>query len=165
MMDKVTSRVLSKADEYLTDMLVPTFKMDLESKPELEFANLMDADRRALEEFLSVYGGYKAYLECQIADAEAKKTALESYFEEGYAKASYRVNADREEEGKKKLTREEVRGAVLDSYEELWALRQEVIEQEAIYAKVKGLLTAYTSAFNAVSRVVALRTSPISAYG
>ena len=165
MMDRVTSRVLSKADEYLTDMLVPTFKMDLESKPELEFANLMDADRRALEEFLSVYGGYKAYLECQIADVEAKKTALESYFEEGYAKASYRVNTDREEEGKKKLTREEVRGAVLDSYEELWALRQEVIEQEAIYAKVKGLLTAYTSAFNAVSRVVALRTSPISAYG
>jgi hypothetical protein len=75
------------------------------------------------------------------------------------------VNADREEEGKKKLTREEVRGAVLDSYAELWELRQEVIEQEAIYAKVKGLLTAYTSAFNAVSRVVALRTSPISAYG
>ena len=164
-MDKVASRVISKADDYLTDMLVPTFKMDLESKPELEFANLMDADRRALEEFLSVYGGYKAYLECQVADTEAKKTALESYFEEGYAKASYRVNSDREEAGKKKLTREEVRGAVLDGFPELWALRQEVIEQEAIHAKVKGLLTSYTSAFNAVSRVVALRTSPISAYG
>ena len=90
---------------------------------------------------------------------------LESYFEEGYAKASYRVNSDREDAGKKKLTREEVRGAVLDGFPELWALRQEVIEQEAIHAKVKGLLTSYTSAFNAVSRVVALRTSPISAYG
>ena len=53
----------------------------------------------------------------------------------------------------------------MDGFPELWALRQEVIEQEAIHAKVKGLLTSYTSAFNAVSRVVALRTSPISAYG
>lgn len=54
---------------------------------------------------------------------------------------------------------------MLDGFEELWDLRQAVIEQEAVYIKVKGLLTAYSSAFNAVSRVVALRTSPTSAYG
>ena len=165
-MDKgIAHRVLAKADDYLADLLVPRFKVDLDAEPSLEFANLMDADRKALEEFLSVYGGYKAYLESQVADEEAKKTALESYFDEGCAKASFRVNNDREEDGKKKLTREEVRGAVLDGFEELWELRQAVIEQEAIYIKVKGLLTAYSSAFNAVSRVVALRTSPISAYG
>ena len=165
-MDKgIAHRVLAKADDYLADLLVPRFKVDLDAEPSLEFANLMDADRKALEEFLSVYGGYKAYLESQVADEEAKKTALESYIDEGYAKASFRVNNDREEDGKKKLTREEVRGAVLDGFEELWELRQAVIEQEAIYIKVKGLLTAYSSAFNAVSRVVALRTSPISAYG
>ena len=165
-MDKgIAHRVLAKADDYLADLLVPRFKVDLDAEPSLEFANLMDADRKALEEFLSVYGGYKAYLESQGADEEAKKTALESYFDEGYAKASFRVNNDWEEDGKKKLTREEVRGAVLDGFEELWELRQAVIEQEAIYIKVKGLLTAYSSAFNAVSRVVALRTSPISAYG
>ena len=165
-MDKgIAHRVLAKAADYLADLLVPRFKVDLDAEPSLEFANLMDADRKALEEFLSVYGGYKAYLESQVADEEAKKTALESYFDEGYAKASFRVNNDREEDGKKKLTREEVRGAVLDGFEELWELRQAVIEQEAIYIKVKGLLTAYSSAFNAVSRVVALRTSPISAYG
>ena len=165
-MDKgIAHRVLAKADDYLADLLIPRFKVDLDAEPSLEFANLMDADRKALEEFLSVYGGYKAYLESQVADEEAKKTALESYFDEGYAKASFRVNNDREEDGKKKLTREEVRGAVLDGFEELWELRQAVIEQEAIYIKVKGLLTAYSSAFNAVSRVVALRTSPISAYG
>ena len=161
----VATRVLEKADNYLADLLVTRFKVDLEAEPSLEFAYLMDADRKALEEFLSVYGGYKAYLEAQVADEEAKKTALESYFDEGYAKAGYRINADREDEGKKKLSREEVRGAVLDGFEELWDLRQAVIEQEAVYIKVKGLLTAYSSAFNAVSRVVALRTSPTSAYG
>ena len=151
-MDKgIAHRVLAKADDYLADLLVPRFKVDLDAEPSLEFANLMDADRKALEEFLSVYGGYKAYLESQVADEEAKNTALESYFDEGYAKASFRVNNDREEDGKKKLTREEVRGAVLDGFEELWELRQAVIEQEAIYIKVKGWLTAYSSAFNAVS--------------
>lgn len=161
----ITSKVLGKAEEYLADLVVPRFTMNLDAEPSLDFANLMDADRRALEEFLSVYGGYKAYLECQVADVEAKKTALESYFDEGYAKASYRVNSGREDEGKKKLTREEVRGAVLEEFPELWELKQSVIEQEVLHTKVKGLLTAYTSAFNAVSRVVALRTSPISAYG
>ena len=116
-MDKgIAHRVLAKADDYLADLLVPRFKVDLDAEPSLEFANLMDADRKALEEFLSVYGGYKAYLESQVADEEAKKTALESYFDEGYAKASFRVNNDREEDGTKKLTREEVRGAVLDGF-------------------------------------------------
>ena len=98
----VSNRVLSKADNYVADLLVPRFKVDLDVEPSLEFANLMDADRKALEEFLSVYGGYKAYLEAQVADEEAKKTTLESYFDEGFAKAGYRVNYDREEAGKKK---------------------------------------------------------------
>ena len=161
----ITSKTLDKADRFLEDLLVPKFQMNLEDEPSLNFSSLMDADRRALEEFLAVYGGYKAYLECQIADVEARKTALEAYFDDGYYKAGYRMNNDREEKGQKKFTREEVRGAVLDSFPELWEVRQQVIEQEAIYVKVKGLLTSYTSAFNAVSRVVALRTSPLSSHG
>jgi hypothetical protein len=165
MQKRTVETALGKADAFLADLIVPTFKMNLDQEPSLDFSNLMDADRKALEEFLSVYGGYKAYLECQVADVEAKKTALESYFDEGYSKAIYRVNDEREGEGRKKLTKEEVRGAVLDRYEELWELRQTLIEYETIHTKVKGLLIAYTSAFNAVSRVVALRTSPINAYG
>jgi len=161
----ITSKILDNADRFLEDLIVPKFRMNLEDEPSLNFSSLMDADRRALEEFLAVYGGYKAYLECQIADVEAKKTALEAYFDDGYYKAAYRMNNDREEKGQKKFTREEVRGAVLDTFSELWDVRQQVIEQEAVYIKVKGLLTSYTSAFNAVSRVVALRTSPLSAHG
>ena len=75
-MDKgIAHRGLAKADDYLADLLVPRFKVDLDAEPSLEFANLMDADRKALEEFLSVYGGYKAYLESQVADEEPKKTS------------------------------------------------------------------------------------------
>ena len=158
MMDKVTSRVLSKADEYVTDMLVPTFKMDLESKPELEFANLMNYDNRKLEEFLIAYGGYRAYLEAHVADSEAKKKALEAAFDEGYSTAIYRIATEREEAGQKKFTREEIRGAALSTYESLKELRQEVIEQTAMQQKIGGLLNAYKAAYDAVSRIVTLRT-------
>ena len=42
----IAHRVLAKADDYLADLLVPRFKVDLDAEPSLEFANLMDADRK-----------------------------------------------------------------------------------------------------------------------
>ena len=72
---------------------------------------------------------------------------------------------DRESEGKKKLTRDEVRGAALANYPQLRELSREIIEQEAVYLKMNGVLSAYTSAYHTVSRIVALRTSPGISYG
>jgi hypothetical protein len=72
---------------------------------------------------------------------------------------------DREFEGKKKLTRDEVRGAALSQYNQLRELSREIIEQEAEYTKINGLLSAYTSAYHTVSRIVALRTSPTLSHG
>ena len=37
-------------------------------------------------------------------------------------------------------------------------MRKEIIEQEAIHTKVAGLLNAYKAAYDAVSRVVTLRS-------
>ena len=51
----------------------------------------------------------------------------------------YRLAEEREEEGKKKFTRDELRGAVLDKYEALKELRRDIIEQETIHRKVTGL--------------------------
>ena len=62
-----------------------------------------------------------------------------------------------EVEGKKKLTREEIRGVALDNYPQLKELRQEIIEQESLEIQVDGLLNTYTTAYNTVSRVVTLR--------
>ena len=104
-----------------------------------------------------MYGGYKAYLESQISDAQAKKNALIAAFEEGYATAVSRVADEREEAGKKKLTREEVRGAVMDKYDSLKELKREIIEQEAVETRITGLLNTYTTAYNTVSRVVTIR--------
>ena len=149
---------LNKADQYIEDIHIPSMKINLEEREELDFSNLMNADSKQLELFLSVYGGYKAHLERELADVEAKKGAFEAAFDEAYSSAIFILADERETAGKKKLTRDEVRGAAFGRYDELKNLRKRVIEQEAIYTRVEGLLKAYSSGFQTISRVVALRT-------
>jgi len=151
-------KALANAQRSLDEINVPPFQTDLSEREDLEFSNLMNYDNKKLEEFLIAYGGYKAYLEAHVADCESKRKALEAAFDEGYATAIFRIADDREEAGQKKLTREEVRGAAMSTYESLKQLRQEVIEQTALHQKMGGLLNAYKSAYDAVSRIVTLRT-------
>ena len=151
-------KALANAENELRTLNIPQFKTDLSDRDDLEFANLMNHDNRKLEEFLIAYGGYKAYLEAQVADCEAKRKALEAAFDEGDATAIFRIAEEREDGGQKKLTREEVRGAALSKYPSLKELRQEIIEQSALHQKMGGLLNAYKSAYDAVSRIVTLRT-------
>ena len=150
-------KALGRAQREVEDMGVPKLKVDLEEREHLDFSDLMNSSNRELEEFLIVYGGYKAYLETRIADVKAKKSALSAAFDEGYATALSRIADEREAEGRKKLTREEIRGVALDNYSQLKELRQEIIEQEALEIQVDGLLNTYTTAYNTVSRVVTLR--------
>jgi len=158
-------KALRKADKALEALMVPPFTADLSEHPALEFSNLMNANSRTLEEFLVLYGGYKAFLESKLADIDAAKSAIKAAFDEGYATAVYRITEDREGEGKKKLTREEIRGAALSTYPQLREFSREIIEQEAEYNKLKGLLDAYTSAYHTVSRIVSLRTAPGTSHG
>ena len=150
-------KALGRAQREIEDMGVPKLNVDLEEREHLDFSDLMNSSNRELEEFLIVYGGYKAYLETRVADVKAKKSALSAAFDEGYATALSRIAEEREVEGKKKLTRDEIRGVALDNYSQLKELRQEIIEQEALEIQVEGLLNTYTTAYNTVSRVVTLR--------
>ena len=150
-------KAISEARVELDDMHVPELDIDLTERKHLEFSDLMNASNKQLEEFLIAYGGYKAYLETRIADVKAKKGALAAAFEDGYATAAHRIANDREESGQKKLTREEMRGAALDAYQQLKEIRQEIIEQEALETQTEGLLNTYTTAYSTVSRVVTLR--------
>ena len=151
-------KALGKSTQYLQTLNVPEFKTNLEDSG-LEYGNLLNCDNKQLEEYLLVYGGFKAYLEGQVSDAVTKSNAIEAAFNEGYATAIYRIADEREAEGKKKLTRDEVKGAILKAYPSLRELNRELIEQEAVYTKMAGLLSAYTSAYNTVSRIVTLRTN------
>ena len=148
---------LDKANEFIKDLAIPAIGKEVTKEYSVDFTNLMNATNQQLEEFLTMFGGYKAYLENQLADVTAIKTALEAAFNERYASAIYKLADEREGEGKKKLTREEVRGAAFERYPNLTDLRKDIIEQEAIHIKVSGLLNAYKSAYDAVSRVVTLR--------
>ena len=151
-------KALAQADVAVKALGLPEFNFALESAPILEFSNLMNADNKKLEQFLTMYGGIKMYLETQLADIEATKNALDAAFNESYSTAVYRLAEEREEEGKKKFTRDELRGAVLDKYEALKELRRDIIEQETVHRKVTGLKEAYAQGFQTVSRIVSLRT-------
>ena len=151
-------KALGKAQRQLDELSIPIFGKDITQEYELNFSNLMNEDNRKLEDYLTAYGGYKAYLETQLADVSSKKNALEAAFDEGFATAIFRLAEEREEEGKKTLTREEVRGAAMSKFEQLRELRREVIEQEIVHTRVAGLLSAYKAAYDAVSRIVTLRT-------
>ncbi len=158
-------KALGKVNKSVAELMIPPFQADLSEHPTLEFSNLMNADPRALEEFLVLYGGYKAYLESQLADIDSAKSALKAAFEEGFATAVYKISEDREAEGKKKFTRDEIRGAATSLYPQLRELSREIIEQEALHTKISGLLNAYSSAYHTVSRIISLRTSPSVTYG
>lgn len=150
-------KALGTASKYVESLMVPELRVSLEEREHLEFSDLMNATNIELSEFLVVYGGYKAFLESQVADAQAKKNALNAAFDEGFATAVYRIAHEREEEGKKKLTRDEIRGAVMDTYESLKELKRDIIEQEAVETRIIGVMNTYTTAYNTVSRVVTLR--------
>ena len=68
-------KALGTASQYVDSLMVPGLSVNLEDREHLEFSDLMNASNRDLSEFLVAYGGYKAFLESQIADAQAKKNA------------------------------------------------------------------------------------------
>ena len=63
-----------------------------------------------------------------------------------------------QEAGSRKPTKEELRGAIFTRYPALQELRRDIIDLETLKRKSSGLLNTYTTAYNTVSRVVALRT-------
>ncbi len=155
-------KALGTASRHVESLMIPELNVNLDEREHLEFSDLMNSSNKELSEFLVVYGGYKAYLESQVADAQAKKNALNAAFDEGFATAVFRIADEREKEGLKKLTRDEVRGAVMDTYDSLKELKRDIIEQEAIETRIIGILNTYTTAYNTVSRVVTLRMENIS---
>jgi len=151
-------KALGKAQKEIDSLGIPVFKTDLSEREELNFSRLTNYDNKELEDFLTMYGGYKAYLETKVADIEASAGAYEAAFTEGYNTALYKITKEYEEEGRKKPTREELRGEILSKFTSLKEQRQDLINLQAQLKKITGLLNTYTTAYNTVSRVVALRT-------
>ena len=151
-------KALGRAQKEIEALNLPTFTVDLEERPELDFSKLTNYDNKDLESFLTMYGGYKGYLETKVSDIESTVGALDAAFNEGYNTALFKITQEYDHLEKKKPTREELRGELLTKFESLRELKRDLIEQQALLKKMSGLLNTYTTAYNTVSRVVALRT-------
>ena len=151
-------KAIGQADKFIEDLMVPSIGKELATDQNLDFPNLMNADNKKLEQFLTMYGGYKGYLETKISDIEAIVGALEAAFTESYNTALFKVVREYEDNNKKKPTKEELRGELFSRFDALKELKQQLIDKEVLYKKTAGLLSTYTTAYSTVSRVVALRT-------
>ena len=152
-------KALGKAQKELDALGLPPLSVDLKDNEALEFSKLNTYDNKILADLLAMYGGFKAYLETKIGDIESKVGALNAAFDEGYSTALYRIVKTYEERDLKKPTRDELKGEIMDTYENLRELKRDIIEQEAAQKKIQGLLNTYTTAYQTVSRVVTLRTN------
>ena len=151
-------KALGRAQREGEALGLPNFKVELEERSDLDFSKLTNYDNKQLEDFLTMYGGYKGYLETRVSGIESVVGAYDAAFNEGYSTALFKVTQEYNDTDRKKPTREELRGEVLIRFESLRELKRELIEQEALLKKTQGLLNTYTTAYNTVSRVVALRT-------
>ena len=159
MTDKWTPmKDLGTVQKSLDSLGFPVFKVDLTEREDLEFSKLTNYDNKQLEEFLTMYGGYKGYLETKISDIEATVGALEAAFTESYNTALFKIAKEYEDNNKKKPTKEELRGEIFSRFDALKELKRDLIEEQALLKRISGLLNTYTTAYNTVSRIVALRT-------
>ena len=142
----------------INDLMIPELLVDTSDRPHLVFSDVFNSDNKKLEEYLVMYSGFKAYLERELSKRESERNALEAAFEEGYSKAMFTLYKEREVEGKKKPVKEEIRGEIFIKYPGLENRRKEIIEKEISVRELGGLLSTYTTAYNTISRIVALRT-------
>ena len=152
-------KALGRVSKRIDSLGIPIFDPKLPEYEGLDFADLSKASDKDLEKFLTMYGGYNAFLQTKVADIEATVGALEASFNEGYGKASFRLSQEHEKEGRKKATKDELKGEIMEKYDALVQLRRDIIEQAAELKRLRGLLETYKEAYGTVSRVVTVRTT------
>ena len=54
-------KALAEADAFVDDLAIPLLGKGITKESTLEFSNLMNADNKQLEEFITMFGGYRAY--------------------------------------------------------------------------------------------------------
>ena len=53
---------IDNANLFLQNLNIPPFSKSVTKEYDLDFTNLMNTDNKQLEEFLTMFGGYRAYL-------------------------------------------------------------------------------------------------------
>ena len=137
---------------------VPWVEFHQDAADSLDFADVIGATNKELEEYLSRYGGTKAILEQVVASHEMKLGAMQAQFDEEYNAAFAKLM---QETSGKKPTRDEARGLIMSSNKNLIELFKRKTEMEAAKKYEEGRLKLYTQCWVTISRIVALRTKGI----
>jgi hypothetical protein len=151
-------QTLGRITRQTKELSVPSFDIDESDITPIQLENLYRATNSQLEEYLAKFGGYKAYLEAKLSEVASEKSLYESAFEAGLNKAYYELEKAYKNENHRKPNKESLKGEAFSRNGLLRDTYQKMIEVEALFIRIEGLKNAYTSAFNAVSRIVALRT-------
>ena len=165
-------RTLGSISKYVSSLPIP--KLDFEEvfndleegeeRPKLQVAKLVELNDEELQKTLYHYGAGKAYLEAELSNIESKKALIEDIYNDAFATTSYEIVGKREKEGLKKLTREELKGAVLSESEDLKKYKEQMREAIGRYLVIEGELKSYSSLYNAISRVISARSQDKKEY-
>ena len=145
--------MLQEIDDSIENINVPEINVGIDKDDILSLEELSKTPNADLEHYLEVYGGYKSYLETQLAIVESKKGIIKSNFEELLAKELYQLST----QYTKRPTKEFLRGEALTKNKDLNDLRNELTKIESLYYRVAGLKDSYATAFFTVSRIITLR--------
>lgn len=156
---KNIGKIMMDVDDFVDGLHVPFLNIDLSERKDLNLAGLSNATNEQLEEYLDVFGGYKSFLEGQLGVVESKRGVLDEAFDEGLFKMYFVLTERYRNEGAKVPTKETLRGQALSENTSLKEIREKLIEMESICKRVQGLKDSYASAFNTISRIVALRST------
>ncbi len=156
---KNIDKIMKNVDNFVNELKVPVLNIDLSERQDLDLANLSKATNEQLEEYLDVFGGYKSFLEGQLGIYESKRGILDEAFDEGLFKMYYVLTEKYRIEGNKIPTKETLRGEAISENFSLKEIREKLMEMEAICKRLQGLKDSYSSAFNTISRIVALRST------
>ena len=152
-------KAIELADQNLKLFGPPEFKATLDQNltEDLPYDEIRSFDNGQLEALFVIYGGYKAYLETKLSDDEALLGALESTHTEACNIAIHNIAREYDNKGKRKPTKEELRGEMYLKYPELIKKQQEIITIRIRVKKISGRLATYSSNYNTLSRVITLR--------
>ena len=146
---------ISKVEAYI-NRYVDIPRID-ELENEMPMQQLHRATNQDLREYLEVYGSYKATLETKIAIIESNLSIIKNLFDTKLDIKIGELSKNRE----KRPTRDFIRGQAMHEDEYLQNLSEELGMLNAIFIRVRGMRESYTTAYNTVSRMIALReTSP-----
>lgn len=152
--------VIQQADEFVRKLSVPFIIVNSDSDmslKEVDGTQLYKCTNDQLQEYLSLFGGYRAYLDAELAKVEARRKVLEMMFDEGLSKTLYELTMQYRQEDGRKPTKEALRGESLSKNNVLKRTRQEMIQSEALVIRIVGLRDSIKCLYDTVSRLVTLR--------